>query len=249
MHPTSPQATESFYRAAFLGLRLLEAREGRGQRFGETADARWKAFAGALEDRDRLDLVIRAASVTAPLAFAPRTVFALEGLAGDEPFGPRWQGPPKGLARELFRSATAPLSATGLREALDTARACWGLPAFASQAALVGSLERLSASSKVLVSGASASMMLGLAAQGRSDLDLGTQAVLVADGPAERQLWGVALMLLQTRGRGLVLGSTEATPARVRALGFARVDICLVSDDAETASRESVRATAADLPA
>jgi ParB family chromosome partitioning protein len=32
-----------------LGLRVLEAREGRGQRFGQAAQGRWRSFAGGLE--------------------------------------------------------------------------------------------------------------------------------------------------------------------------------------------------------
>ena len=244
-HPAT--AVSAFYRTAMLALRVLEAREGRGQRFGDTALARWKSFAGALEDRDRLDLFIRAAQVTAPLAFAPRSVFRLEGLADDEPFGPRWDGPPKGLASELLRDAAAPLSVPTLRELLDVARTTWSIPPFSLPPVLAASFERLSPSTKILLAGADAITGLVVAAQGRSDLDLATQVVLLADDPVERQLFGLGLILLQARGRGQALAAADATPSRVRALGFARVDLALVSEDAAVAAREAVHAVAAEL--
>lgn len=241
----STEQVSSFYRTAMLGLRLLESREGRGQRFGENANARWKSFAGALQERDRLDLLLRAASVTAPLAFAPRSVFAIEGLAEDEAFGPQWEGPPKGLATELFREA--PVDTSAFRAALDLARRTWGLPPFATSAELASSLERLSASTRVVLAGADAITCVALAAQGRSDLDLATQAVLVADAPAERQLLGLALLLLQARARGHLLAAARTNSTALRALGFARIDLALVSSDAAVAAREAIRTVSSEL--
>ena len=42
--PVSGLVIDRFYRAAVLGLGLLEARSETARRFGPDADARWKAF-------------------------------------------------------------------------------------------------------------------------------------------------------------------------------------------------------------
>jgi hypothetical protein len=84
MRTPSDAAIESYYRAAALGLRLLEAREARGRRFGEAAAATWRALGGELEGRDRLDLLLRDAAVSNPLAFSARGVFDLAGAPGWE---------------------------------------------------------------------------------------------------------------------------------------------------------------------
>src|SRR5690242_12221615 len=63
--PTSmPNRNEntSFYEAASLGLRALDARATRSRRFGPDADATWRAFRGELTDGDRLDLLLRDAA-------------------------------------------------------------------------------------------------------------------------------------------------------------------------------------------
>jgi hypothetical protein len=114
MTAPSPAQAERFYRAGVLGLRALEAREGRGRRLGPAADATWRAFRGdpgELDDRDRLDLLLRDAAATSPLAFAPRRIFALAGLSDDEPFGHEWPGLPVSLARLLLREAAGGLAA------------------------------------------------------------------------------------------------------------------------------------------
>lgn len=241
--PTSsaPADVVAYYRATMLGLRLLEGREGRGQRFGDAAHARWRSFAGSLGERDRLELLLRAASVTAPLAFAPRSVFALEGLTDDEPFGPRWPGPPRGLAAELLQAASRPLDTSAPRESLDQVLSLWGHPCFAVSPALTTQLERLSPATKVVVAGAQAIVTLALAAQGRTDLDLATQAILVSERPSERQLWGIALVVLQSRSRGRTLAPAEASSTRVRAAGFARLDLALVSEDATAPAAAAAR--------
>lgn len=83
----SPHQTEAYYKAAILGLRALEAREGRGRRFGPDADARWERFRGKLHGGDRLQILLRDASAPWGVAFAASHVFRLEGVAVDEPFG------------------------------------------------------------------------------------------------------------------------------------------------------------------
>ena len=87
-----------FYKAAVGVLAVLDVRRGRA--FGVDADARWQAFRGALQDWDRIEILVRDAAVAygseatsgAPRVpcpgFAPRLVFDLPALADDEPSGP-----------------------------------------------------------------------------------------------------------------------------------------------------------------
>ena len=123
--PVSAPEIDRFYRAAVLGLGLLEARSGTARRFGPDADARWKAFRGGLQDWDRVELLVRDASVRNPAGFAPRVVFGLAALADDEPCGPDWPGPPPTEASTLLRSvASAPRE---LGPILEVVEAAWGL--------------------------------------------------------------------------------------------------------------------------
>ena len=123
--PVSGPEIDRFYRAAVLGLGLLEARSETARRFGPDADARWKAFRGGLQDWDRVELLVRDASVRNPAGFAPRVVFGLAALADDEPCGPDWPGPPPTEASTLLRSvASAPRE---LGPILEVVEAAWGL--------------------------------------------------------------------------------------------------------------------------
>jgi hypothetical protein len=88
-----PDDRRRFYQSAMAILRALDAKAPVPRRFGAEADARWALFKGDLALGDRLDLLVRDGAATQPTAFAPRVVFALDGLASDEPFGPDWPEP------------------------------------------------------------------------------------------------------------------------------------------------------------
>jgi hypothetical protein len=220
----------SFYRAAHLGLRVLDGRGAR-RRFGREADARWVQFRGDLTDADRFDLLLRDAAGAAPLAFAPREVFDLEGLSHEDPFGVTWAGPPRGLAGNLLRAELdAPDDPVA---AFDAAAALWEVPLLPLAP---DALPRILPSTRLAVGGVSAlrSLVAHFAAH-RGGLDLADQVTLVADRPVERQLFGLATVFLATPTRGRCVAPREA-----RAL---RVDSTLASDDASEAVREALAAS------
>src|SRR5262249_6856224 len=113
-----------------LGLRALEAREGRGRRLGPAADATWRAFRdepGELDDRDRLDILLRDAAASYPLAFAPRRIFMLPGLSDDEPVGHAWAGVSLPVARLLLRDAAVDLAPRSAGAILTEVASAWSL--------------------------------------------------------------------------------------------------------------------------
>jgi hypothetical protein len=234
----SPEQVESFYRSAHLGLRVLDGR-GVRRRFGADADARWKQFRGDLNDADRLNLLLRDASTVAPLAFAPREVFSLPGLSVEDPFGPTWPGPRVGLAGELLRAdVNGPLDA---RDTFETATSRWevSLPALDPSA-----LPKILPSTRVVFTGLGAlrALVTHFAAQ-RGSLDLADQLLLVSDRPVERQLFGLAAVFLGTPNPPRVV-PLNVSKDRLRALGVARLDSHVISDDASSAARETVLALA-----
>ena len=241
-------SVDAYYRAAMVGLRLLEAREGRSRRFGEAAAATWRALGGELEEADRLELLLRDASVSNPLAFAPQSVFHLTEMSEDEPFGPRFPQAPRGLAAALLRQAQAePLAVGDARQVLAKAAAAWQLGDLDSEPALADAVQRIGPATRVVVSGARAIAELATRHEAHADLDLGEQAILVTDSPAERQLFG--LVLTGSRGRPRLLSPATASAAEVRAFGFARLDVAVVSSDAAPAAREVIAAIVRELGA
>lgn len=229
---------EAFYRAAHLGLRVLDARGGR-RRFGDDADARWKQFRGQLNDADRFDLLLRDAATVAPLAFAPRDVFGFLGLSTEDPFGPEWEGPPRGLSGDFLRSRdeapTDPLAA------FDRVLSLWERP---TRPLDPGTAPRVAPATRLIVGGTSALRhLVTVFAEARDTLDLADQVLLVADQPWERQAFGLAAVLLGTTNRPRCV-SPKVTPERWKTLGFARVDATVVSDDASEDVRKAVASLA-----
>ncbi len=245
MRIPTPHEVECFYRAAAAGLRLLDAREGRGRRFGDTANAAWKALGGEFEDRDRLDLLLRDGAGHQPLAFSPRLVFQMTWLADDEPFGPEWPQAPAAVAGALLRSERNAVSDTA--ELLADAAGAWGLPQLGSTPALSDHVGRVGPASNVLVSGTDAMFAVAQCAEGRRDLDLGEQVLLFACTPAERQFWGLALLALGSRSYARMISASDATAAKVRELGFSKIDVALVSNDAVPEVREAAAALCREL--
>lgn len=234
--PVSAPEIDRFYRAAVLGLGLLEARSGMARRFGPDADARWKAFRGGLQDWDRIELLVRDASVRNPAGFAPRVVFDLPALADDEPCGPDWPGPTPTEASTLLRSV-----ASGPRELgpiLEVVAAGWGL-SFRPLSRDAGA--GILASTKILLAGAGAVMSAAALFAGRPDLDLADQSVLVADDPGTRQLFGLALAYFSS-SRPARIVRLATSPEDLRALGVSVVDRALVSDDVPPDTRAQMAA-------
>ncbi len=235
MHTPAADQVDAFYRAGLEGLRYIEAREGRGRRFGEASQAAWSALGGEFDARDRLDLLLRDAAAVHPLAFAPRVVFEMTWLADDEPFGAEWPGARAALAETLLREGRAK-GTDDLTELFLTSAKRWALPEPQVTAALSDAATRIAPSSRILLAGSSAMLALIQATSARRDLDLAEQVVVLASSTAERQLWGLALMGATARTRPRVLSAEAATPEHVRALGVSHLDFALVSDESSGAA-------------
>jgi hypothetical protein len=235
--------TESFYRSAVLALRASDAsRPGSRRAFGPDADLRWKGMQGHLRAADRLELTLRNAAVPHPAAFAPRIVFALTGLADDEPFGTEMSAP-SALAEKLLREAADPLPSATPPAILGEVARAWSL---APERPDLGSLERLTPASRVVAAGAGAIVALAERFERRDGFDLANQVLLVADRPGERQLFGIAAALLGVAAPVRLLG-TRAEDAHARDAGFDRVQLVLVSPDADPAAADRARQLAKAL--
>ena len=177
-----------FYQAAVCGLYAIES--GQERRFGANADANWKAFKGELQEGDRINLMLRDVAAIYPAAFSPRVVFAISGLADDEPFGPDWPGITEADAVGL-RGKGAP---SDINAVLVSTAALWNLKPIKLPE---NSLSAIGPATRLVASGAGA--LLSLAGRFSSDktLDLVEQIIWVTDSPAERQLFGLAAALLQ----------------------------------------------------
>lgn len=222
----SAELRRAFYDAASLGLRALEARPGGPRRFGAEADSRWSLFKGELGDADRLDFYLRDAATPHPAAFAPRVVFALEGLTADEPFGPAWEVPDLGAVHGWLR-AEAPADLPALLAAVARA---WRLTPAPRDAAALSSL---TPADRFAVAGAGAIIAAACSFDGRQGYDLADQAVLITDRPGERQLFGIAAACLGA-SRGLrILAPAAAVPGP----DLPTLRAAFVSDDASPASR------------
>ncbi len=209
----APEATRTYYAAAVLGLRALDACEPRARRFGPEADARWERYRGALHDGDRLEVLLRDAAATWGVAFAYSRVFNLDGVATDEPFGPAWRTPqPRTAARHLATEATP---------TLDTVAQALGI-----QPAPV-TLPTIHPATRLVIAGGAAILATAQAFQGRSDLDWARRVTVVADRPASRQLAGLASLFVQAVRPCTVLTSDEGT--------FPEGAVSICSPDAEPA--------------
>jgi hypothetical protein len=236
---------ESFYRSAVLALRALDLGRAAPRRaFAPDADLRWKGMQGHLRAADRLDLTLRNAAVPHPAAFAPRVVFALTGLADDEPFGTELTAPAS-LADKLLREAAEQLMATTPPAILGEVARVWSL---APQRPDVGVLERLTPATRIVATGAGAILTLAERFERRDGFDLANQVLLVTDHPGERQLFGIAAALLGVAAPVRLLGSS-ADEAQAREAGFDRVQLVLVSPDADPAAADCARKLAKALGA
>lgn len=240
----TPTDVESFYRASVTALRLLDAREGRGLRFGAVADQSWKALGGELEPRDRLDWLMRDGAALHPPAFSARVIFELPGLTEDEPTGSDWPMAPAALSVELLREAGKAATAGTLvtpDDLLAAASTSWRLSTSAPSSALLEQARAIGPADRVLVAGATALNALAAAAVDRRDLNLADQTLCIAATPAERHLFGLALLVSRGRARrAAIVSPGEGIVARAAVLGFTRFDRVLIADDADSALRTAV---------
>jgi len=231
----SPAVAEPFYRAALVGLRVLEAETRR--RFGADADARWKGFAGHLRTIDRIDLLLRDAAVTWGPAFSGALVFQLPGLAPDEAFGPDWPQLTEDAARRLWKTAQAAQPGDLLAQAAA---------ALALQTKEIPDCDGLTPATRLLVTGAGAILAAARAFKEDERLSWAEQVAVIAARPTERQLAGLAAVILGARGHTRLISPDHDSPAdAIKQAGLSRVDRLLVSDDADPACRSFAERAAA----
>ncbi len=198
--PLTAQDRASFYAAAVLGLRALDARGPTARRFGSEADARWTQFAGALGAGDRLDILLRDAAGTWGAAFSPSECFGFFGLADDEPFGPDWGGIDDHAAKRLLAELDRrPRPSSTSPTALGVKAASVAVPP-------------LTPSTKLVVAGGAAIVAVAkaFAENRRSRGPIRSSSSPTA--PAWRQLAGLAAVLLGARGRTVIVRSGRRTP-------------------------------------
>jgi hypothetical protein len=222
----------SFYAAALAALRFVEHRAPTGRRFGDDADARWRAFQGHLTTADRIDLLLRDADVDFPGAFGARTTYALRALSEDEPFGADWSSldtnDAENLWRSVIRDAAPP---TDLSAALTAIARAWEL------SLTPVALPVITPTTRLLVVGPSAIAAVAQAFTSTRDVAWSDQVVCVATPPAHRQIAANVPALLPSR-KATVLYSGATLPSPTR------VDILIESPDADPADAAAARSAA-----
>jgi hypothetical protein len=212
----------AFYSAAVAGLRALDARDRAPRRFGADADTRWSSFKGALNDADRIDLLLRDAAVTWGAAFSPAQVFGLFGLAPDDPFGPDWQPLANSAARRMLQDPSSCATPGSLAVLLGITPRPVALPA-------------LSASTRLAVAGGAALVAVAEAFAAKSGLSWSDQVLAVVTEPADRQLAGLLAITVGSSGRTRLTRPGDDVRATLKEAGFAQIDATVVSPDADAA--------------
>jgi hypothetical protein len=216
----SSKDREVFYAAAIAGLRVLDGRERVPRRFGKDADARWASFKGALDDADRIDLLLRDAAGTWGAAFSPAEVFDLFGLAPDEPFGPDWQSLSAGAAKRHLAAAAEVTTPLRLGKHLYIDERDVKVPS-------------LTASTRLAVAGGAALVAVAQAFAGQQGLSWSDQVLAVATNPVHRQLAGLLALFTGAASRTRLIRPGDDVRALVKGAGFAQLDVAVVSSDAE----------------
>lgn len=216
----------SYVEGALRLLQFVESRQASGRRFGADADARWASFRGDLATADRIDLMIRDADAQWPGGFGARGVFAIQGVAEDEPFGSQWPGLDPVTAEELWRrlkKEPAPTTPTATLTAIADA---WHITLAKHD------VDPIAPTDQLIIVGASAIAATIEAFATGTALDWADQVTVVASAPAPRQLAAAGTALLNAprsarviaagetakvaRGARLV-ASTDAAPADLAA--------------------------------
>ncbi len=226
----SPEKRETFYTAAVAGLRALDARERTPRRFGADADTRWANFRGSLTDGDRIDFLLRDASVTWGAAFSPAEAFGLFGLAPDEPFGPDWQPLSKSVARRHL-DGSGDCDINELENTFGVNPKGVDVPS-------------LSASTRLVVAGGGALVAVAKAFASKPELVWSDQVLAVATSPAHRQLAGLLAIFVGSPARTRLVVPSEDVRATLKSAGFAQLDVAVTSADAEAGCAEFARKAA-----
>ncbi len=201
------EGTERYVEGALRLLQYVESRRPTGRRFDADADARWSSFRGDLETVDRIELMIRDADAEWPASFAARLVYALPGVAEDEPFGSQWRGLEPAAAEELWRRLRGDAGPATPAAALAAIAAAWGQPLAPHEVGPVGPNDRL------VLAGASAIAAAIEAFAAGAALDWSAQVVVVASAPAERQLAPAATALLNAQRPARIVTAAEVATA------------------------------------
>lgn len=229
--PISASQRDAFYAAAVAGLRALDARERAPRRFGSDADARWGGIRGALNEADRIDLLLCDAAVTWGAAFSPAEAFGLFGLAPDEVFGPDWQPTSGANARRLI------VEPTGATAPADIARLLGVDPTPVA-------VPPLTPSTRLAVAGGAALVAVANAFAASTNLSWSDQVLAVASSPATRQLAGLLAIVVGSPARTRLARPSDDLGAVLKAAQFAQIDVAVVSPDADPACAAFARRAA-----
>lgn len=231
------EATErtSYYRSALHLLQFVEHRAPTQRRFGSQADALWSAYAGALDVRDRLELLLRDADAQWKGAFGARTTFNLTAVAEDDAFGPEWELLDGVQAGSLWRDLERDKPAGDVGQLLAKLDKVWGRKPKGFE------LPKISPSSRLVVAGVDATVAVIGRFLADRDLSWADQVVVIADAAMPRQYAAAAIALLDidlgNRPRPLV--SSEEAEERAKELGQGRT--MLVSADAEPQAKAAAK--------
>ncbi len=184
-------------------LQYVETKRPTGRRFGADADARWSSFRGDLETVDRIELMIRDADAEWPGGFGARVVFAIQGVAEDEPFGSQWESLDPVAAEELWRRVKAEPAPATPAATLKAIAGAWDVK-LAKQPA-----ESIAPTDHLVVVGPSAIASTIEAFAAGTALAWADQVTVVATAPAPRQLAAAGTALLNAARPSQVIAATE----------------------------------------
>lgn len=213
-------------------LQFVEQRRPTERRFGPDADARWNGFRGDLDTADRIELMIRDADAEWPSSVGARTVFAMQGIHEDDPFGSQWIGMDSVDAEELWRKVKAQAAPTTPLETLHAIADAWGRKLKKHAAPSIEATDRL-----VVTGGSAIAAVIDRFAKG-TGLDWTEQVVVVATSPWERQLAAAATSLLNIQQRhNRILSAQDAMATKLD-----RAHQLVASNDADAADLTAAQA-------
>jgi hypothetical protein len=124
------------------------------------------------------------------------------------------------------------------RRLLRNAATAWGLePRVVPERELAD----VGPATRIVAAGPGAVASLATFFSGRTGMDLADQVVLLGDHPGERQLFGFANVLLETTNPVRIL-RCEVTADELRAVAGRRIDLFLLSADADDNQRRAIDA-------